>query len=278
MKARVLTALGLIPPVVYLLVWAPLWLFLAILLVVVERSLYEYFHISAKAGSKPLVALGYVLGAALCLTPLGPPHDQRELLLACLVAAVVLLPVWALFSVSDLKHYLGAVASTLLGVLYIGLTLSFLIPLHFSPSFLAPSRDLLPPRLALLFLFLVIWAGDIFAYLVGRAFGRTPLFPAVSPNKTVEGSLAGLAGSLLVAGVAAEWFWHTSSLKTVILWSGVLAITGQFGDLVESALKRGADVKDSGTLLPGHGGLLDRIDSLLLAAPVFWLMLSLNGR
>jgi len=93
----------------------------------------------------------------------------------------------------------------------------------------------------------------------------------------VEGSVAGLGASLLLAWVFAHWFWQTADPKTIVLLGGIVAIAGQVGDLVESALKRGANLKDSGTLLPGHGGLLDRIDSLLFGAPALWLALKLMG-
>jgi phosphatidate cytidylyltransferase len=123
-------------------------------------------------------------------------------------------------------------------------------------------------------LFLVIWADDTCAYLVGRTMGRKMLFPSISPKKTLEGSVAGLVGSLLVAWGFARLFWQTASLKTVILLAGLVALFGQIGDLVESAMKRGANLKDSGSVLPGHGGLLDRVDSLLFGAPVLWLTLA----
>ena len=100
----------------------------------------------------------------------------------------------------------------------------------------------------------MIWAGDICAYLVGRPFGRTPFFARISPRKTWEGALAGLAGSLLAAWAFAHWFWKTADVKTVMLIAAWIAVAGQVGDLVESAIKRGANQKDSGTLLPGHGG------------------------
>ena len=123
----------------------------------------------------------------------------------------------------------------------------------------------------MLLLFLVIWADDTFAYLVGRTIGRKMLFPSISPKKTLEGSVAGFVGSLLVAWGFARLFWQTASLKTVILLAGLVALFGQIGDLAESAMKRGANLKDSGSVLPGHGGLLDRVDSLLFGAPVLWL-------
>ena len=129
----------------------------------------------------------------------------------------------------------------------------------------------------MLLLFLVIWADDTFAYLVGHTMGRKVLFPSISPKKTLEGSVAGLVGSLLVAWGFARLFWQTASLKTVILLAGLVALFGQIGDLAESAMKRGANLKDSGSVLPGHGGLLDRVDSLLFGAPVLWLALAIYG-
>ena len=134
-----------------------------------------------------------------------------------------------------------------------------------------------PGSRLLLFLFALIWAGDICAYLVGRPFGRTPFFARISPRKTWEGALAGLAGSVLAAGAFGHWFFKTTDLKTIMLIAAWIAVAGQVGDLVESAIKRGANQKDSGTLLPGHGGWLDRIDSLIFGAPALWLALRVMG-
>jgi phosphatidate cytidylyltransferase len=151
--------------------------------------------------------------------------------------------------------------------LYIGGTLCWLVPLRFS--------DPVGGRNLILLLFLVSATEDIFAYLVGRGIGRTPLVSLISPKKTVEGSIGGLVGSLAIAWGFAHWFWQTEPLKTVILYSVVVAVAGPLGDLVESAMKRASDIKDSGTLLPGHGGLLDRIDSLILSAPALWATVTL---
>jgi phosphatidate cytidylyltransferase len=106
--------------------------------------------------------------------------------------------------------------------------------------------------------------------------GRTQLFGRVSPKKTVEGAIGGFAGSLLIAWGFARGFWQTADVKTVMLLGVLVAVAGQIGDLVESALKRCAEMKDSGGLLPGHGGLLDRIDSLIFGAPALWLALALK--
>jgi phosphatidate cytidylyltransferase len=286
MKLRALTALVLIPPVLYLSVWSPGWLFLAVLLVVVERTVYEYFELSRAAGLGGYRWLGYVGSAALCLGQWAGVNSSRSSIAAgamgeaasALVVAALIVPFGltvALVWTRELRGYLSAACSTLFGIFYVGLTLSFLVPLRLSSALVQQRGTAVPHRYLVLFLFMVIWAGDIFAYVVGRGVGRTLIFPHISPKKTLEGSLAGLAGSLLVAWALTRW-WQTSDLKTVMLLAGLVALAGQAGDLVESALKRSADIKDSGSLLPGHGGLLDRLDSLIFGAPVLWAALALK--
>src|SRR5215472_4842754 len=287
MKLRALTALVLIPPVVYLSVWSPGWLFFAVLLVVMERTVYEYFELSDAAGLGGYRWLGYAVSAVLCLAqwadvgwPVsahagGPVGAWAPRVLIFTVLVIPLGLILALIRTRELRDYLKAACSTLFAILYVGLMLSFLVPLRLSGALAQQAAGIIPPRCLLLFLFAVIWAGDIFAYLVGRGLGHTLIFPHISPKKTLEGSLGGLAGSLLVAWALAAW-WQTSDLKTVMLWAGLVALAGQAGDLAESALKRCADIKDSGSLLPGHGGLLDRVDSLILGAPVLWLALVLK--
>jgi phosphatidate cytidylyltransferase len=267
MMSRILTALALMIPVIYLIGWSPEWLFLLALLVTVERALFEYFHISRQAGFRTFPALGYVGAGLLCLAQAAELRKPGAWTCVVLALIVLFMLGLALRWAKDLRQYLGAVATTVFGMLYVGFTLSLLIPLRFS----APSRG---PRLVFL-LFLVIWAGDIGAFLIGRSLGRHPLSPRLSPKKTVEGALGGLAASLLVAFAFARLFWRTEDLKTIMLLSGLIAVAGQVGDLAESALKRCADLKDSAAILPGHGGLLDRIDSLLFAAPTLWLALAL---
>lgn len=269
MKLRVITALPLALLVAALLWWGPDWLFLLVLLAVVEISLFEYFQLSRAAGFGGVPAVGYLAGGALCLAQMAAPSKVAELDLALLLATVFLAVVAALFQGTSLKEYFGSAASTVFGVLYLGFTLSWLVPLRFSQSF--EGRELT------LFLFLVIWAGDAFALLVGRSVGRHRLVPRISPGKTVEGALGGFAGSLLVGWTCKVWFWQTAELKTVMLLAAIAAVAGQLGDLVESALKRSANLKDSGGLLPGHGGLLDRIDSLVFSAPALWLAMAFQG-
>jgi len=280
MKRRILTALLLVPPVTYLIGWSPKWLFLAAVIVCVELCLYEFFQLCQHAGFKTFSLPAYLLSAALCAVRALETSRPEMYSLVLLVAFVLVTLTVALVMTSDLKTYLGAVATTIFGVVYIGLALSCLLPLRFSllgagSLGLAGAAESSAGRNLLLLLFLVICANDTFAYLVGRALGRKMLFPSISPQKTLEGSVAGLVGSLLVAGGFACLFWQTASLKTVMLLAGLLALFGQIGDLAESAMKRGANLKDSGSVLPGHGGLLDRVDSLLFGAPVLWLTLAI---
>jgi phosphatidate cytidylyltransferase len=138
-----------------------------------------------------------------------------------------------------------------------------------------------------LFLMVCVWCGDIAALYVGRAFGKHKLAPRLSPGKTLEGSLASIVGSVLAAGLVilasdaltarGNMLLHISQpVWQSLLLAAILNIAAQLGDLLESAIKRGAGVKDSGTMLPGHGGILDRIDALLLASPVLWYVLLLK--
>lgn len=278
MKPRILTALLLIPPVIYLVGWSPPWLLAAAVITAVELCLYEFFQLCQLAEFKTLRLLAHLAGAALCmLRALATARVDTfavVLLLLFLLAALTL----ALPLARDLKAYLVAVAETLFGVAYVSLTLSCLLPLRFS-SLGASAMGLEGAagascgRNLLFLLLLVVWADDTFAYFVGRSLGRRRPFPTISPKKTVEGSVAGFAGGLLVAWAFVHLCWQTADLKTVMLIAGLVALFAQIGDLVESAMKRGANVKDSGAVLPGHGGLLDRLDSLLFGAPVMWLTL-----
>ncbi len=173
---------------------------------------------------------------------------------------------------APLERVLLDTSASVFALLYIGMAMITL------PLILAQEQG---PSLLLL-LFCVVWSGDIAALYVGRSFGRRKLAPRLSPNKTWEGSVASVAGSMIVAALlfllamlmarhSLTGLSYGGSLGHWLLLAVLLNIAAQVGDLVESALKRGANVKDSGTLLPGHGGVLDRIDALLLAAPVLWI-------
>jgi phosphatidate cytidylyltransferase len=289
MLKRTLTALLLIPPVVYLIGWSPKWLFLLAVVAAIVLALREYFGLCRAMGFKVFSLVGYAISAAICVVQTFPVKGGAFALTFLLLASMMLVSTLALQKSTELKDYLAATAATVFGILYVGLSLSCLIPIRFTSYFdqglVSIGRftsTISPGPIFLLLLFLVIWAGDICAYLVGRPWGRTPFFARISPRKTWEGAIAGLAGSLLAAwaleyGFIKTFGWMLYGWKTVILVAAWIAVAGQVGDLVESAIKRGANQKDSGTLLPGHGGFLDRIDSLLFAAPALWLALFILG-
>ena len=263
---RVLTAVVLIPLVLLLIFKAPFWLITPVVAVVAELALWEYLSLADAGGAKtPRVAA--MIGVALVFLCV----FRRPELLAQLLGAIALGLLIVCAFRSPVQRVLADTACSVFGVLYIGLTLATL------PLLSAQENG---PSL-LLFLFCVVWSGDIAALYVGRTLGKRKLAPSISPGKTWEGTIASVAGSLLIAllllflagaldrrNIAA--LSYPGSVLSWLFLALLLNVAAQVGDLVESAIKRGAGVKDSGSLLPGHGGILDRIDALLLAAPVLW--------
>jgi phosphatidate cytidylyltransferase len=264
---RVLTALVLIP-LVLLLVFKGNFLFVSIFsAAVAELAAWEFLGMADATGAKTPRVLVLVAIAVLFATPLLLPNDVSG---AVLGALSLLLFIVCSFR-APLPRVLPDTAYSVFCLMYVGATLTTL------PLISAMQNG---PAL-LLFLFFVVWSGDIAALYVGRSIGRHKLAPSISPNKTWEGSVGSILGSVLV-GVGLvflsiqlsrrgmDWIAYPGQLGRWIFLAVLLNLAAQIGDLVESAVKRGAGVKDSGTLLPGHGGMLDRIDALLLAAPVLW--------
>ena len=264
--ARILTAAVLIPLVILLLLKGPFWLLVIAAAVVAMLAGWEFLTLAAASGASAPRFLVLVCIAALFIAL----FFQRELLLPVFTAACLLI-----FTIISFRRPLNQVlfetSASIFALIYCGISLTTLPRLSLEDG---------GPAL-LLFLFCAVWSGDIAALYIGRAFGRHKLAPAISPNKTWEGSIASIIGSMLVGGLLLllAYFLQQHGLNildypgTVLHWlwlAALLNIAAQVGDLVESAIKRGADVKDSGTLLPGHGGVLDRIDALLFAAPVLW--------
>lgn len=148
----------------------------------------------------------------------------------------------------------------------------FLIGYIWLPMLLVIQQSWEFPQL-ILFIFVMIWASDTFAYLAGRSFGKRPLAPKLSPKKTIEGFAGGVVGTLLAGGIL-NYYWGLIPMEVALSMALAVSITAPFGDLIASALKREANVKDSGVFLPGHGGALDRLDSFLTAAPISVLIYS----
>jgi phosphatidate cytidylyltransferase len=193
-----------------------------------------------------------LIGAALSLAVIATFVDDRISLAVVLAAAVIVVPVWRLLTSRGTEGALESISVTLAGVLFVGGGGDEI------------GRDLI------VFLFLVVWIADAGALWVGKLIGRHPLSPRVSPHKTIEGAAGGLVMSLLAAWLAKVWFFQRLQVHDVVALGILLWAAGLAGDLSESLLKRAASVKDCGTIFPGHGGMLDRTDSLLFGAPVLF--------
>lgn len=181
--------------------------------------------------------------------------DRLILLLTVLLAAAL-----PLVSPLGLRDAVIQSAFLVTGVLYIGLTLSCLLL----------TRMLSDGEFLVFFVVLVTWAGDTGAYILGKTMGRRPLSPIISPKKTVEGLLGGIILAIVVAVASQLWFLPSLTVTDAAVLAFVVTLAGLLGDLAESAIKRSANQKDSGALIPGHGGMLDRLDSLLFTAPCFY--------
>lgn len=170
-----------------------------------------------------------------------------------------------LLSKQDLSRSLVDISVLIFGTLYIGFALGHLLL----------TRALPDGIFLVFFVILVTWAGDTGAYYAGVSMGRTPLAPRISPNKTVEGLLGGCLLAVVIALIARAWFIPSFTIVDAVVLGILLTVAGLIGDLSESMFKRGAGVKDSGGLIPGHGGMLDRLDSLLLTAPAYYYYVTL---
>jgi phosphatidate cytidylyltransferase len=257
---RVVTALFLVPIAVYSALFAPWWILFAVIAMVALLSFREYASIT-----ESFAPLGYVAGILILAAP---QHETMLLIILSTLAAMCLI-----LSANDPAKGFARAAALVLGVVYIFGSWKTGILLH--DGFPQPAAlGLSAGPHWLMFGLMVNWIGDTGAFYVGRSFGRHKLAPLVSPGKSWEGAAASM-----VTGVAFGMIYIPLTIKgTSLLVAGLLAlaanVAGQVGDLAESAVKRGAGVKDSGKLLPGHGGLLDRVDSTMFALPVLYSLLT----
>jgi phosphatidate cytidylyltransferase len=285
---RIATAVVLIPFVMLLVLRAPAPLLAVVAGAVAVLTVQEFLKLAESYGIQPLRMPTYVFVAAFFLFPTLIPGETPQLsalrfavaaTFAAAVAAFVFLTIT--MGRAQMNTAYPAAATSAFAFLYIAMPLAMLVQL----------RQQWAGGFWLLYLLLVVWAGDIFAYFVGRSVGRHLMAPRISPKKTWEGAAASLIASLLIGILLFTHALQISSfllrvglitrrdglfglekpeLWPIILLTVALNIAAQLGDLQESLIKRGAGVKDSGTILPGHGGMLDRIDALLFAAPVLW--------
>jgi phosphatidate cytidylyltransferase len=286
---RIVTAVVLIPIVLVLILRAPVSVLAVVAGIVALLTIHEFLKLTESYGVKPMRLLTHVFtGIFFLLLAFNVGNDKPLLSTAvfvyCLGFAAALAPFIFLTRAmrsKDLSAGYPAAAASVFAFTYIALPMGMLVQL----------RQQWAGAFYLLYLLLVVWAGDIFAYFVGKSMGRHLMAPRISPKKTWEGAAASVLASV---GVGWLLFHYALPLSSAMLRAGliqqrdglfgleqpamgpiivltvVLNFAAQLGDLVESLIKRGAGVKDSGALLPGHGGMLDRIDALLFAAPVLW--------
>jgi phosphatidate cytidylyltransferase len=265
--SRIITAVIVLPFLIasILISWLQP-LFVALAGAAMVLALDEFYLLAKRRDLKPDVVAGFLGAAALfavyCLTEPGKPPEPLmiQLILMVLTAGTLIA---AIFRGGPFDKMIASTGATILGVLYIAFLGGHLVAL----------RNGFPQVLSahlLSFFFLVIMGADTGAYYLGRAIGKHKLAPNVSPGKTWEGVVGGLAAGLLMALISHFWFFRELPLRWAVPLAGIMVIIGILGDLTESALKRGAGAKDAAKILPGHGGLLDRLDSLLFNAPVIY--------
>jgi len=204
------------------------------------------------------IVTGVILPAAGAVLPLLFYLRSPALTLFALTVLLLTIAIYTLFSFREIKAAATEAALLFFGLLYIPFLLGYLVLLRNHP---------LGWQWILLIMFIVM-SGDSAAYFIGCRFGKRKLYPAVSPNKSIEGSLAGIAGSIVAVFAAKMLFFAEITLPDALLAALLIGTISQIGDLFESLLKRSCGVKDSGAIFPGHGGILDRLDSILFAAPV----------
>lgn len=269
------------------------WPLAALLAIVSALGAWEFFRIARASGLTPLDDIGVAIAGIIPLIVharylrLYDPDASIGIASLAMVSMLLLLAL-AIWTRGVAGKPLGAVAATVFGIAYTGGALSYGYAIRYHDYAFAPaamhvgSRTVEVPSGGLLLLLplLVTWASDIGAYAFGRTLGRNKLIPAVSPGKTVEGALGGLLVSVLVAWAFTAWIlrpdahlgfkWNPFG---VIAFGALVSIAAQVGDLAESLLKREAQVKDSSHIIPGHGGILDRFDSLLFVMPISFVVL-----
>ena len=283
---RVATALVLIPVVVGLVLFTPTWVVAIATAVVTVLALWEYFSLGEAIGHRAYRV--WTVSCALLLSlvqwqalkpfaylslqvysgaeRVGTSHSAEMTRIPAMHSPVSVLFLFVLgitacmlWTRRPLVEALPAAGISSSALLLVAFPLSFAVRLHGMPDG--------GPKL-LLFALVITWAGDTAAYFIGRAVGKHPLAPHISPKKTWEGSVGSMVGSLVVAWAFS--YFIRIPIGHLVAMAVIGNVAGQMGDLLESAYKRSAGVKDSGGLLPGHGGVLDRIDALILCIPVIW--------
>ncbi len=270
MKTRLLTAAVALPLLIGAIIlpwWVPetIWIFVVIAIVALAAGMFEFYSLTKKLELKADAGIAYLGAAGLTVAfVFDAPAKAPDLLMMALAAFVIIVFITQTFRFQkDFSKMLTGMGVTVLGVVYLAFLGGFLI------STRVGFDNILSTKL-LLFFFVVIFGSDSGQYFSGKALGKRKLAPAISPGKTVEGAIGGLVAAAGFGALCTLVFFPELPYKFSIPLAVVMAALGMLGDLAESAIKRGSNTKDAASILPGHGGLLDRLDSLLFNAPVLY--------
>lgn len=233
--------------------------------VITILGLWEFYTLSEKGENKPQKIAGTIAGASIFASTAFVCMGYDYRLLVINIPFVFFIFIFELYTKAN--NPFRNIAFTILGIIYVAVPFSLL-------NYLVTFTGTYGYELLFGFLF-ILWSNDSGAYLAGSAFGKRKLFPRVSPGKSWEGSIGGAIASYIVVFIISKWYTGFSRIDWILI-AAILIVIGTFGDLVESLYKRSKNVKDSGTLLPGHGGILDRFDSLLMATPFVFTYLYLS--
>ncbi len=269
---RVLAALVLIP-IVLAAGWYGDWALAALLSIAAAVGSWEFFRIARAGGVEPFAAVGIPLAAIIPLVIHARYRGVFTLGMPSAMIALLVIFAMSIWLRGPARRPLAVAAVTVFGIVYTGAMLSFAYAIRYHPYTVGAAGG----ATLLVFPLILTWTTDTGAYFVGRSIGRRKLIPSVCPGKSVEGALGGLVFAVLIA-----WLFERLVLipvahiafapGAVLLFGAVISVAAQVGDLAESLLKREAGVKDSSRIIPGHGGVLDRVDSLLFVLPAaYWL-------
>jgi phosphatidate cytidylyltransferase len=255
---RWLTGLIALPLLIYIIGFGPKWLFFGLLYAASVAALDEYYRMTARGLPRLVPWTGYLL-IFFCVLSI---YFNRISLVFPLMALIAFVPmtIWLFTHPSPREEWTSEIGKAVLGPVYIAVPILMLAMIDGIPG----------GRLWIFFLLIVVFAGDTGAFYFGRHFGRRKLYEAISPKKTWEGAIGGLGSSVLFGLLFLLIFSHHPLNLNVFILILLLSGAGQVGDLAESMLKRNSGIKDSGRILPGHGGMLDRIDGLLFSIPFFF--------
>ncbi len=264
---KIIVALVLLPAFIWLIGWAPLWVLLVVMLVLgAGLGGWESAKIAFGSDETYYKLLATVFSIVMALT--ASTADATNICLGLVGVFLVTFLLTGLFS-ADLSQVLPRTAKVMFVAIYPGLLAGYLVALKNLEIYADDAK-------LLMFLFALVWINDSGAYFAGKSLGKHKMSPRLSPNKTWEGAVGGFAATVLLGVLIGAFSGYFTVLEGFIL-GVILGVVGPLGDLMESAIKRGANIKDSGTLLPGHGGVLDRIDSVLVCAPILYYYIVLRG-